>query len=476
MGKPLASLKRQKRHSPSQSSLEKPARPRKARLPSKIKNTPRLIASPNNRPPKPSEPNTYSFRYDVKRHMELPHVVKFSGGRSSGLLLFSLLESGLLKQERGDVVVFNDTSAEHPETYEFTAMCKRVVEDRYGIPFFWIQFQTYEDARGGEWTRLPTYRLVKPVPWSEEESDGYHHKGEAFEEMLSWAGYVPNQFQRTCTKTLKLETTRMFLRDWFACKEGIDRLGHYSEVSRLDGNDMYAKHKRHRGGVPREIFLEKKAYLRSRPVFRPEQVFHEYSHSASSISNEFLEEKSFGNDAHFGVEGVEYAAFVGLRHDEMRRVVKVRHRNAAEAESDGYEVEHVYMPLADMGITKEDVDKFWSSNKQMDLKLDSDSGLSNCVYCFLKGLGVLEKVHQTMKGNEFADSPCDINWWKRIEQTYGRDLVAEKREVRGNVKGGVIGFFGTSSGFSYEVLASDGGRKGTLSGFSDTVLPCDCTD
>ena len=67
------------------------------------------------------------------------------------MLLFTLLENGLLSAERGDVVVFNNTSCEHPETYRFAATCKEIVEQRYGIPFFWVEFQTYEDARRGEW-------------------------------------------------------------------------------------------------------------------------------------------------------------------------------------------------------------------------------------------------------------------------------------------------------------------------------------
>ena len=37
---------------------------------------------------------TYSFRYRAKYHKTLPHVVKFSGGQSSGLLLFILLKTG----------------------------------------------------------------------------------------------------------------------------------------------------------------------------------------------------------------------------------------------------------------------------------------------------------------------------------------------------------------------------------------------
>lgn len=54
------------------------------------------------------------LRYRARAHGDLPHVMKFSGGRSSGMLLFTLLENGLLSAERGDVVVFNNTSCEHP--------------------------------------------------------------------------------------------------------------------------------------------------------------------------------------------------------------------------------------------------------------------------------------------------------------------------------------------------------------------------
>ena len=69
------------------------------------------------------ESRTLTYRSEA--HERLPHVVKFSGGRSSAMLLFTLLENSILKQERGDVVVFNNTACEHPETYRFTAECKK---------------------------------------------------------------------------------------------------------------------------------------------------------------------------------------------------------------------------------------------------------------------------------------------------------------------------------------------------------------
>ena len=425
-----------------------------------------------------SPDETFKFGYEVDGHEALPHVVKFSGGKSSGMLLFILLEAGLLKAERGDVVVFNNTSAEHPATYDFIGRCKELTEARYGIPFFLIEFQTYEDARNREWSRLPTYRLVHPIPWSETNPDGYHWRGETFEELLSWKGYTPNQFQRTCTSNLKLEPTRAFLKDWFACKERTERLGHFGNGSRADDDELYERHLRSRGNVPRDIFLSKKAFVRSRPVFRPSQRFADYSQAANSISNPHLEGKCFGEIAFFGVGGAEYLAFVGLRNDEKRRVMRVRQRNTGGSEAAGYEGEHVYLPLSDVGVTKKDVETFWEK-QTWGLALDAEDGLSNCTYCFLKGVSGLHKVRaalETCFDKSFENTPCDLGWWVEIEEKYGRDLEAEKRVIRSPSANKFIGFFGTQNGFSYQRLFQSHGSEAELSRFANSVLPCDCTD
>ena len=88
--------------------------------------------------------------------------MKFSGLRSSGRLLFTPPENGILDARRSDVIPSNDTAAEHPATYEFVAKCKRLAESRYGIPFFLAERRTYEDVRNGEWTRRGP-GLVGPV-------------------------------------------------------------------------------------------------------------------------------------------------------------------------------------------------------------------------------------------------------------------------------------------------------------------------
>ena len=59
-----------------------------------------------------------------------PYVVKFSGGRSSGMMVLNLLYNNKLKPERGDVIIFNNTSAEHSKTYEFIRKIKKIAEKK----------------------------------------------------------------------------------------------------------------------------------------------------------------------------------------------------------------------------------------------------------------------------------------------------------------------------------------------------------
>lgn len=440
-----------------------------------VRDVPKLVVSTKPiRKPKHHSPSVESeFRYRSKNHKSLPHVVKFSGGRSSGMLLFLLLENGLLDAERGDVIVFNNTSAEHPNTYRFVHDCMRASR-KYGIPFFQIEFQTYEDSRKGEWTRIASYRLVNDRPKSEDNPDGYHWRGEAFEELLSWTGYVPNQFNRICTRHLKLDATRNFLKDWLACKPTIPRLGHYGSSSRIDPDALYRRHLANQGSVPKGIFLKKRQYVWQCPHYRPEQHYADFCPNWKLFNNESLKEQTFGDKAWIGKGGAKYVAVIGLRGDEPHRVQRVSTRDGSSA---GYEGENVYMPLDDMSITKEDVDAFWE-RQSWDLKPIKNERVSNCVFCFLKGSANLDLVLANLEGADSTDeegfgplknTPSDLEWWTKMESDYGRDLDAEGRLHRGDVKR--IGFFGTNS-FGYESIKE---RKHENSPFV-SMLPCDCTE
>ena len=94
---------------------------------------------------------------------DLPHIVRFSGGRSSGMMLMMMLESDMLRRDRGDVVLFSNTSAEHPATYAFVRSCARISE-RAGIPFFWLEYATHEVPVRGKWSRREGVRLANGRP------------------------------------------------------------------------------------------------------------------------------------------------------------------------------------------------------------------------------------------------------------------------------------------------------------------------
>ncbi len=439
-----------------------------------IKNVPNLIISQNSltQPTQYDLKEKFCFRYRSKIDKELPHIVKFSGGRSSGMLLFTLLHNGILDRARGDVILFNNTSAEHPETYRFVADCMRASR-QYGIPFFQIEFQTYEDSRHGEWTRLPTYRLVNDRPKSATNPEGFQWRGEAFEEMLSWTGYVPNQFNRICTRFLKLEVTRAFLRDWFSPKSVIPRLGHFGNGSRIDGDSAHDRHKRNQGGVPKEIFMAKRLFLWSRPHFRPEQEYHRFCQNYEPFENPRHVGKVFGDRAVFGRNGVQYVSFIGLRGDEQPRVERLAIRND---KTPGHEGEKIYLPLANMLVAKKDVNDFWDS-QDWNLNLSNELSLSNCVYCFLKGRKNLQKIHNYMKSSageikgfgSIKNTPSDLSWWKNIESKYRRDLKAEGRKTRGSIDR--IGFFG-NKGLAYKDLE----KETNADHLTETWLPCDCTE
>ena len=95
-------------------------------------------------PPKVSGKHLGRICYRDLAHESAPHVASFSGGRSSAALAFMAASDGVLRPERGDVVLFANTSAEHPGTYEFAARCKEELESEFGLPCFWFEFCTLE--------------------------------------------------------------------------------------------------------------------------------------------------------------------------------------------------------------------------------------------------------------------------------------------------------------------------------------------
>ncbi len=99
---------------------------------------------------------------------------------------------------------------------------------------------------------------------------------------------------------------------------------------------------------------------------------------------------------------------VGLRHDEPRRVAKIKGDIVAE---------DVACPMHAAGHTLADVREFWST-QPFDLALPGDdNAFGNCDLCFLKGRAKIEKVLQS----DLARG----EWWARQEE-----MVWNNRRIR----------------------------------------------
>ena len=336
---------------------------------------------------------------------DLPHIVRFSGGRSSGMMLMMMLESDMLRRDRGDVVLFSNTSAEHPATYAFVRSCARISE-RAGIPFFWLEYATHEVPVRGKWSRREGVRLTNSRPKTPKNRNGYRWRGEVFEEMISHTGHIPSRHARTCTNRLKIATTHAFLRHWLSGASEVPRQGHWHDDAQMRDHEVIARHKAAGGVMRPEELLRFKSAVRAADPFVPAQRFADYSKSGErgpSLSNGLGAAELFGKDA------VDYLSFIGLRADERMRVANMR-RNLDERTGARHGIpdgELVETPLCDAGIASDDVTEFWRRRPHLDLKLPSEANLSNCAFCFMKGAaGIRRAAAAAGNAGRFSPDPA----------------------------------------------------------------------
>jgi 3'-phosphoadenosine 5'-phosphosulfate sulfotransferase (PAPS reductase)/FAD synthetase len=92
---------------------------------------------------------------------------------------------------------------------------------------------------------------------------------------------------------------------------------------------------------------------------------------------------------------------IGFRADEPSRVAGLSRPNKEPFDR--------YAPLAKIGVTADQVGKFWRE-QEFDLQLPNMNGKTmhgNCDLCFLKGQQTLLRL--------IAERPEIANWWKRME-------------------------------------------------------------
>lgn len=110
---------------------------------------------------------------------------------------------------------------------------------------------------------------------------------------------------------------------------------------------------------------------------------------------------------------------VGIRHDEQRRVAKMR----ARGHSTESRKEHMRIPLADAGITVTHVGDFWDA-QPFNLELPTVKGRTlagNCDLCFLKPAAQVQSL--------IAEQPQRAVWWARQETTVASDFASRSTPI-----------------------------------------------
>lgn len=125
-----------------------------------------------------------------------PAVVSFSGGRTSGYMLWRILQAHGGALPEGVVVVFCNTGKEREETLRFVERC--AVE--WGVSVVWLEYRHLGP-------RKPSFAVVDFATASRD--------GEPFVTAVTArsgdSGYLPNVITRYCTIELKIKTTIRYL-------------------------------------------------------------------------------------------------------------------------------------------------------------------------------------------------------------------------------------------------------------------------
>lgn len=119
-----------------------------------------------------------------------PTVISFSGGRTSGYMLWRVLQSNGGKLPDEAIVCFANTGKEDEATLRFVQDCS----EQWGVEIHWVEFQDAD----------PVFKRVTFETASRE--------GEPFEALIRKRNYLPNPVTRFCTSELKIRTIHKYLK------------------------------------------------------------------------------------------------------------------------------------------------------------------------------------------------------------------------------------------------------------------------
>lgn len=123
--------------------------------------------------------------------IDSPTAISFSGGRTSGYMLWRVLQANGGKLPEEAIVCFANTGKEDEATLRFVQACS----ERWGVPITWLEYQQAE----------PRFNVVT--------FETANRDGRPFEQIIEQRGGVlPNRVARFCSSELKTRTMHRYLK------------------------------------------------------------------------------------------------------------------------------------------------------------------------------------------------------------------------------------------------------------------------
>jgi 3'-phosphoadenosine 5'-phosphosulfate sulfotransferase (PAPS reductase)/FAD synthetase len=138
--------------------------------------------------------------------IEGPAVISFSGGRTSGYMLWRILQAHGGTLPADVVVLFANTGKEAPATLDFVQACS----DRWTVPVTWLEYRVDADPQK-RWATV-TYETAA-------------RDGAPFAALIGEKQFLPNPVGRFCTFELKIRPMKLYAQIAMGFKEWLVVMG-----------------------------------------------------------------------------------------------------------------------------------------------------------------------------------------------------------------------------------------------------------
>ena len=134
-----------------------------------------------------------------------PAVISFSGGRTSGFMLWKILEAYNGELPDYMKVCFANTGKEMPQTLDFVRDCG----EKWGVDIVWLERYARETTAGERQDKKNKY-IYETVVVNYETAA---RNGEPFRSLVKARRYAPNPVARFCTAELKVRAIGCYLEE-----------------------------------------------------------------------------------------------------------------------------------------------------------------------------------------------------------------------------------------------------------------------